>query len=53
MEKDGMKIFGLLLIAVLLPGVTGCATMGDVVKSKDQEQLKSILSMQSKHGRLQ
>ena len=36
MEKYRIKILGLLLISVMLAWVTGCATMGDVVKSKDE-----------------
>ena len=36
MEENRMKTVGLLLISVTLAWVTACATMGDVVKSKDE-----------------
>jgi len=36
MEKHKMKILGVLLSSVMLAWITGCATMGDVVKSKDE-----------------
>ena len=36
MEKHKMKILGPVLVSVMLVWVTGCATLGDVVRSKDE-----------------